>query len=177
MNKKLSMAGLNRPSAEEAKLAQKIPVVVILDNVRSFHNVGSVFRSADAFSVGKILLCGFTPAPPHREIHKTALGATETVHWEKHDDTLVIIQMLKKLGYIIVAVEQAEKTVLLNELKIETDKKYALVFGHEVDGVQQEVIDECDMVIEIPQRGSKHSLNVSVCAGVVIWEFFKFLKA
>jgi 23S rRNA (guanosine2251-2'-O)-methyltransferase len=176
MNKKLSMAELKRPSAEEAKQAEKIPVVVVLDNVRSFHNVGSVFRSCDAFGVDKILLCGFTPHPPHREIHKTALGATETVHWEKHEDTLHIITILKKMGYIIVAVEQAEKTTLLNEFKPESGKKFALIFGHEVDGVQQQVIDACDTVIEIPQSGNKHSLNISVCAGVVLWEFYKELK-
>lgn len=170
------MAELNRPSAEELKTHTKLPVVIVLDNVRSFHNVGSVFRTADAFGADKILLCGFTPAPPHREIHKTALGATETVQWEQHKNTIEIISILKKEGYIIVSVEQAEKTTLLNKFQVLPGKKYALVFGHEVDGVQQEVVDTSDAVIEIPQSGNKHSLNISVCAGVVMWEFYKTLK-
>jgi 23S rRNA (guanosine2251-2'-O)-methyltransferase len=168
--KKLSMEELGRKSVAEFRTAEKSPVVVVLDNVRSMHNVGSVFRSADAFLVRGIYLCGYTPRPPHRDIHKTALGATETVHWEYEPEIIGLINRLKQEGFTICAVEQAEGSIPLQELEWKADQKIALVFGNEVDGVQDEVMALCDICIEIPQSGMKHSLNISVAAGIVLWE-------
>ena len=164
---------LKRLSVPEFKESKKIPVVVVLDNVRSQNNIGSVFRTADAFRLESIILCGITSKPPHREIHKTALGATESVHWEYREETSEVIQELKAGGYQILAVEQAENSVSLEQLQLKKDQKYALVFGHEIRGVDQKVVDMCDLCVEIPQFGTKHSLNISVAAGIVIWDVFK----
>jgi len=171
-HRKLKLTELNRQSVEEYKKSEKIPLVIVLDNIRSHHNVGSIFRTADAFKIEKIILCGFTPVPPHREIHKTALGATDSVAWEYAETALATVYSLKENGYSVYAVEQAENSIELNEFLTEKNKKTAIVFGHEVNGVEQEVIDACDGVIEIPQFGTKHSLNISVCAGIVMWELF-----
>lgn len=179
MNRKLKLEELNRPNNEEFKSSKKNPVVIVLDNIRSFNNVGSIFRTADAFAIEQIILCGITPAPPHRDIHKTALGATESVSWDYFKNTIDAVKKLKEEGYIIASIEQAENKVWLQDVNFSTyakasvDTKIALVFGHEVDGVEQEVIDSSDMVIEIPQYGTKHSINISVCAGIVMWEVVK----
>lgn len=171
--RKLKLEELGRISVEEFKETDKIPVVVILDNIRSMYNIGSVFRTADAFLVEKIYLCGITATPPHKEIRKTALGATESVDWEYVEDIHPLLKRLKKEDFQIYSVEQAEGSVKMDELSIESERKYALVLGNEVEGVQQSVIDQSDYCLEVPQGGTKHSLNVSVCAGVVLWEFFK----
>jgi tRNA G18 (ribose-2'-O)-methylase SpoU len=168
--KKLSMEELGRISVTEFRTAEKSPVVVVLDNVRSMHNVGSVFRSADAFLVRGIYLCGYTPRPPHRDIHKTALGATETVHWEYEPEIIGLVKKLKSEGFTICAVEQAEGSIPLQELKLRPEQKIALIFGNEVEGVQDEVMALCDICAEIPQSGMKHSLNISVATGIVLWE-------
>jgi 23S rRNA (guanosine2251-2'-O)-methyltransferase len=168
--KKLSMEDLNRLSKEEFKNADKKKIIVILDNIRSMHNVGSVFRTSDAFAIEKIMLCGITAQPPHREIEKAALGATESVDWEYHPKTLDIVNQLKAECYIIISIEQAENSVFLQNFETKVEEKYAIVFGNEVEGVQQEVINASDYCIEIPQFGTKHSFNVSVCAGIVLWE-------
>lgn len=173
--KKLSVLEMNRMTEAEFKASEKIPLVVLLDNVRSQHNVGSVFRTADAFRVEKIVLCGICCCPPHPEIHKTALGAENTVAWEYENDTLQAVQKLKEQGYIIYAVEQAHDSVSLENLQLKKDEKYAIVLGHEVKGVQQEVVDLCHHCVEIPQFGTKHSLNVSVASGIVQWVFFEQL--
>jgi len=173
MNRKLKLAELNRKSIDEFKAGEKIPVVMVLDNIRSHHNVGSIFRTADAFGFEAVYLCGYTPVPPHREIHKTALGATDSVTWKHYDTVVSCIEKLKTEGYHIISIEQAEKTVSLEKFPMEKNKKYAIVMGNEVDGVGQEAVDASDTVIEIPQVGTKHSLNVSVCAGLVMWEFFR----
>ncbi len=170
--RKLKLEELNRISVEEFHEAEKIPLTVVLDNVRSQHNIGSVFRSGDAFRVEEILLCGITATPPNAEIHKTALGAEDSVQWRYIDETLTAVRQLQDSGYVVYAVEQAEKSLSLEQLKLQADKKYAVVLGHEVHGVQQAVVDACDGCIEIPQYGTKHSLNVSVAAGIVIWDFF-----
>ena len=167
------MDELNRKSVEEFRRSEKIPVIAVLDNVRSMNNVGSIFRSSDAFLLESIYLCGYTPRPPHRDINKTALGATDTVTWEYHENILPAIDLLKQKGYFIYAVEQAEGSVMLNDLVVGKSAKIALVFGNEVEGVQDEVINICDQCIEIPQSGMKHSLNISVAAGIVFWHFFK----
>ncbi len=164
------MEELGRKSVAEFRTSEKSPVVVVLDNVRSMHNVGSVFRSADAFLTRGIYLCGYTPRPPHRDIHKTALGATETVHWEYEPEIISLIQRLKSEGYTICAVEQAEGSIPLQELELKAGLKIALVFGNEVEGVQDPVLELCDLCVEIPQSGMKHSLNISVAAGIVLWE-------
>lgn len=164
------MADLNRKTIAEFREAEKSPVVVVLDNVRSMHNVGSVFRTADAFLVSAIWLCGYTPTPPHRDIHKTALGATETVQWHHSADTLGALRQLKSQGYRLLAVEQVEKSIPLNEFSFENSSKLAVIFGNEVSGVDQQVLEICDGSIEIPQFGMKHSLNISVAAGIVLWE-------
>jgi tRNA G18 (ribose-2'-O)-methylase SpoU len=174
--RKLEVTELNRMTTEEFKEAEKLPLVVVLDNVRSMYNVGSVFRTSDAFRVEKICLCGITSKPPHPEIHKTALGAEESVEWEYSADTVQVVQELKSKGYTIVSIEQVEGSVMLNEFKADTSAKYALILGNEVKGVQQQVVDISDISIEIPQYGTKHSLNVSVSAGIVLWEFAKQLK-
>jgi tRNA G18 (ribose-2'-O)-methylase SpoU len=172
--KKLTNQELERISPEEFRDAQKLPVVVVLDNVRSAYNVGSVFRTCDAFPVESIYLCGITCYPPHKEILKTALGSHETVSWKKFTTTMEAVDDLKKEGYKIYAIEQAEGSVMLNDFKLhDLNSKLAVVFGHEVNGVQQEIMDKCDGCIEIPQGGTKHSLNISVSAGVVLWEFFR----
>lgn len=173
MYKKLQNEELNRISADEMKLAEKVPVTIVLDNIRSLNNIGSVFRTADAFLMEQIYLCGITATPPHRDIQKTALGATETVNWKHFNSTLEAIELLKHQGYKIAAVEQTENSTFLNEFNINKNEKWALVFGNEVSGVDQVVINCCDVVVEIPQFGSKHSLNISVSAGVVLWEMQK----
>lgn len=169
------MDELNRLSKEEFKNIEKKKIIVVLDNIRSMHNVGSVFRTSDAFAIEKIMLCGITAQPPHREIEKAALGATESVDWEYHPNTLELINKLKAESYTIISIEQAENSVFLQDFKTSIDEKYAIVFGNEVEGVQQEVINVSDYCIEIPQFGTKHSFNVSVCAGIVLWEMNRLL--
>jgi tRNA G18 (ribose-2'-O)-methylase SpoU len=171
--KKLANEELGRKSVEEFKQASKNSIVIVLDNIRSLNNVGSAFRTADAFLLEAVYLCGVTGTPPNPEIHKTALGATETVAWKHFKSTLECIEELRRQGYTICSIEQAERSVMLNDFKKEAGKKYALVFGNEVYGVDQEVINASDAVIEIPQFGSKHSLNVSVSVGIVCWELVR----
>ena len=173
--RKLSNDELDRKSVEEFRVSEKSPFTIVLDNIRSFHNVGSVFRSADAFLVEAIYLCGITGTPPHREIHKTALGATESVIWKYFGTTLEAIDKLKKDGYGIISIEQAEESVSLRDFHPKTGKKYSLVFGHEINGVAQEVVDKSDYVIEIPQLGTKHSFNISVTVGIVLWDLYNKL--
>ena len=170
MYRKLQNEELNRISTEAFKQAVKIPVVIILDNIRSQNNVGSVFRTSDAFRIEKIYLCGITSTPENREVHKTALGAEDAVEWEYVKDTLEVVKQLKNEGYRIFSIEQAENTTSLENFSIGRNKKYALIFGNEVKGVQQEVIDASDGCIEIPQFGTKHSFNISVTAGMVLWQ-------
>ena len=174
---KYTVKELNRITPEEFKQSQKIPLVVVLDNVRSLYNVGSVFRTSDAYRVQKIWLCGLTSTPPNAEIHKTALGAEFSVEWGSEADTLQVIRNLQKEGYVVFAVEQVEGSVSLENIELDPTKKYAVVMGHEVNGVQQSVVDACDYCLELPQYGTKHSLNVSVTTGIVIWEFFKQLQS
>lgn len=174
--RKLKITELNRISVEEFKEAEKLPLVVVLDNIRSLHNIGSVFRTSDAFRIECIYLCGITAVPPHPEMHKTALGAEFTVDWKYVDNAVEAVDNLKSEGYIVYSVEQAEGSVMLNEFVPDKTKKYAVVMGNEVKGVQQEVIDHSHGCIEIPQYGTKHSLNVSVTAGIVIWDLFKKLR-
>jgi 23S rRNA (guanosine2251-2'-O)-methyltransferase len=162
-------------SVQAYQEATKIPLVVILDNVRSQHNIGSVFRTSDAFRVAEILLCGITATPPNVEIHKTALGAEDAVRWRYFEETKDALQALKEDGYTIFSIEQAENSISLETISLDKEKKYAVIFGHEVHGVQQAIVDASDCCIEIPQYGTKHSLNVSVTAGIVIWDFFKKL--
>jgi tRNA G18 (ribose-2'-O)-methylase SpoU len=171
--RKLANSELNRKSIEEFKEAEKMPCVVVLDNVRSLNNIGSVFRTSDAFLVSKIFLCGITATPPHREIQKSALGATESVDWQYFTNTVDAVEQLRNEGFIIYSIEQVDKSIKLKELSINPDSKIALVFGHEIKGVAEGVIALSDHCIEIDQFGTKHSLNISVCAGVVIWEMFK----
>jgi tRNA G18 (ribose-2'-O)-methylase SpoU len=173
MNRKLKLWELNRVSEEAFKEQPKFPVIVILNDIRSLNNIGSFFRTSDAFNVEKIYLCGITAIPPHREIQKTALGATETVNWEHRSSIIELVHELKSQGIKVASIEQAEKTTFLQDIHDLNYDKIALVFGNEVDGVDQDVIDASDYIIEIPQFGTKHSLNVSVCAGVILWEFAK----
>ena len=173
MNRKLKNEELNRISIDEFKSTVKTPIVVVLDNIRSLNNIGSVFRTADAFLIEAVYLCGITAKPPHREIQKTALGATETVEWKHFDATLDAINELKKNNYKIAAIEQAENSTMLNDFSLDINEKLAVVFGNEVKGVEQDVIDLSDSVIEIPQYGTKHSLNISVSEGVVIWDLYQ----
>ena len=176
-HRKLKINELNRISAEEFKRVEKLPLVVVLDNVRSLHNIGSVFRTSDAFRVERIYLCGITATPPHPEMHKTALGAEFTVDWWTYVNNAVeAVENLRREGYTVYSVEQAEGSIMLEDLTLDPAGKYAVVMGNEVKGVQQEVIDASDGCIEIPQYGTKHSLNVSVTAGIVIWDLFKKLK-
>ena len=168
--RKLKITELNRISAEEFKQVEKLPLVVVLDDIRSLHNIGSVFRTSDAFRIECIYLCGITATPPHPEMHKTALGAEFTVDWKYVNNAVDAVDNLKNEGYIVYSVEQAEGSIMLDELQLDKTKKYAIVMGNEVKGVQQEVIDHSDGCIEIPQYGTKHSLNVSVTTGIVIWE-------
>jgi len=165
------MEELNRLSPEEFKEMEKTPLVVVLDNVRSLNNVGSAFRTADAFRIAKIYLCGITGQPPHREINKTALGATESVEWEYVETTQEAIKNLKRDGYEVAALEQVTHSVPLNEFTPRPQKKYALVFGNEVFGVDEQVLLDCDHILEIPQIGTKHSLNISVSIGISLWDF------
>jgi 23S rRNA (guanosine2251-2'-O)-methyltransferase len=174
--RKLLNEELDRKTAEEFKKAEKTPIILILDQVRSMNNVGSVFRTADAFLIEAVYLCGFTPTPPHREIQKTALGATETVHWKQFTSTVEAVTELKSQGWNVYAVEQTEQSIFLDQFEAKQEKKIALVFGNEVEGVSQEVIDLCKATIEIDQRGTKHSLNIAVSAGIVVWEIWKQLK-
>ncbi|MCM1108287.1 MAG: RNA methyltransferase [Clostridium sp.] len=174
--RKLKITEMNRLTRDEFKKADKLPLVVVLDEVRSLHNVGAVFRTSDAFRVECVYLCGITATPPHSEIHKTALGAEDTVEWKYTGDTMDAINELKESGYQLMAVEQAEGSTLLQNLCLDSTKKYAIVLGNEVKGVRQEVVNACHECIEIPQFGTKHSLNVSVTAGILIWEFARLLK-
>jgi len=167
---------MNRLTVEEFKEEKKTPLIVVLDNVRSLHNVGSVFRTADAFLVEAVYLCGITCTPPHAEIHKTALGAENTVTWKHYQDTHQAVADLKAQGYTVFAIEQAAGSTLLPDLQLDKSKKYAVILGNEVKGVQQTVVDACDGCIEIPQFGTKHSLNVSVTGGIIIWEFQKAIQ-
>lgn len=174
--KKIKLEELNRISIEAFKEADKLPVTVLLDSVRSLHNVGAAFRTADAFRVEKIYLTGITGRPPHREIQKTALGATESVLWEYIEKGQDVAAQLKLDGYKIVVVEQTTASVSLETFKVDKEKKYCLVFGNEVNGVSENIIELADVALEIPQTGTKHSLNISVCLGIVVWEFFKKLS-
>ncbi len=176
MHRKLRNDELGRLSESEFKQAEKLKVTVVLDNVRSQHNIGSAFRTADSFFIEKIILCGICATPPTPEIHKSALGAEFSVDWEYYNETLDAVKALKEQGYTIISVEQAERSISLENFNPNPDRKYALVFGNEVKGVQQEVVNQSDDVLEIPQFGTKHSLNISVSAGVVLWEFCKHLK-
>lgn len=173
--KKRSVLDLKRITRQEFKQIEKIPLVIVLDHIRSLNNVGSVFRTSDAFLIESIFLCGITATPPHPEIHKTALGAEDSVEWHYEEDTCKAVTDLKNSGYTVFAIEQVENSVSLPDLKLDKSKKYAVVLGNEVKGVQQSVVDLCDQSIEIPQFGTKHSLNVSVTAGLIIWDFFKQL--
>ena len=170
---KLSMDELNRISKEDFERAEKLPIIIILDNIRSLSNVGAFFRSADAFRIGELVLCGITACPPHREIHKTALGADETVKWRYYESTEAACQALKSEGYRIFAVEQVEGSVPLQDFKFEPQTAYIL--GNEVEGVSEEALPYCEGAIELPQAGTKHSINVSVCAGIVMWRVFEML--
>lgn len=174
--KKLSLNELGRISVEEYKNSLKTSIVVVLDNIRSQHNIGSIFRTADAFRIEKIYLCGITAQPPSREIQKTALGATESVNWQYFENTIDAVEKLKEEGFLIISIEQVSKSLSLVDFMPEKNKKYAVIFGNEVDGVQQEVIDKSDNCIEIPQFGTKHSFNVSVTAGIVMWDLFNKIK-
>ena len=174
--RKLANAELDRKNIEEFKQAEKTPIIVILDDIRSLHNIGSVFRTSDAFLIEKIYLCGITATPPNKEIHKTALGATETVTWEYAKDVLEVVTKLKAENVKVYSIEQTENAMMLDNFQPERETKYALIFGNEVKGVSQSAINLSDGVIEIPQLGSKHSLNISVSAGIVIWDFFQKLK-
>lgn len=173
--RKLKVTEMNRLTVEEFKKAEKLPLAVVLDEVRSLHNIGAVFRSSDAFLVDRIYLCGITATPPHPEMHKTALGAELTVDWTYYRNTQEAVDELHQMGYIVLAIEQCQGSTLLDELQLESGRKYAIVLGNEVKGVKQEVVDSCDGCIEIPQYGTKHSLNVSVTAGIVLWELAKQL--
>jgi len=173
--RKLLNEELDRLSVEAFKKVEKTPFMLVLDNVRSLNNIGSLFRTADAFRLEGLYLCGITATPPHREIHKTALGATESVQWVYREETVEAIEELKKDGYNIYSVEQAEGAVMLDQVQLSAHQKYALVLGHEIRGVDQRVVDLSDQCIEIPQHGTKHSLNISVAAGIVIWELFRRL--
>lgn len=174
--RKLKLDELNRASIEEFKGQQKLPVIVVLDNVRSMHNIGSIFRTSDGFAVEQVCLCGISAQPPHREIEKTALGATQSIDWVYYADTVDAIKQLHNNGYHIIAIEQAENSTMLNEFIPAADEKYALVFGNEVNGVSDEVMSLADNCIEIPQFGTKHSFNIVVSAGIVLWDFFAKLN-
>jgi 23S rRNA (guanosine2251-2'-O)-methyltransferase len=174
--RKLANDELNRKSIEDFRNSGKTPLIIVLDNVRSLNNIGSIFRTADAFLIEAVYLCGITATPPHREIQKTALGATESVIWKYFNNVSEAIEVLKKDGFSIVAIEQAEGSIALDNFEIRKNIHYALVFGHEVKGVSQEVMEVCDSCIEIPQFGTKHSFNIAVSTGIVLWELFKKLK-
>ncbi len=173
--KKKNILELSRLTLDEYKTVDKLPFVVILDNIRSLNNIGSVFRTSDAFLVKEIYLCGITATPPHPDIHKTALGAEDSVLWHYYDNTLDVIDKLHQDGYTVLSIEQVNNSISLENVVLDKNKKYAVVLGNEVKGVQQEVVDKCDGCVELPQHGTKHSLNVSVTAGIVIWDFYKQL--
>lgn len=173
--RKLSLKELNRVDIATFKKQAKTPLVVVLDNIRSAHNVGSAFRTADSFALEKIYLCGITATPPHREILKTAIGATDSMEWVHHKTTSAAIEELRAAGYKVLAIEQADKSIMLQDFEVSTTEKYALIFGNEVMGVSNEAMAMIDDCIEVPQFGTKHSLNISVCMGVVVWDFFKKL--
>ena len=175
--RKLENSELERKSVEDFKTAAKTPLIIVMDDIRSLNNIGSVFRTADAFLVEKIYLCGITAKPPHKEIQKTALGATDTVAWEHIEKVTDVIKKLQSEGVTVLAIEQVEQAYLLDTFTLDKSKKYALVFGNEVYGVSQDAVALCDGCIEIPQLGTKHSLNIAVSAGIVIWDLFKQLKA
>ena len=174
--RKLKNEELERLDISEFKSAEKSPIIIVLDNIRSLNNIGSVFRTSDAFLIEKIYLCGITATPPHNDIRKTALGSTETVDWDYVEHTIELVEKLKTEGVKVISIEQAEHATMLNDFQPETNQKYALVFGNEVKGVTQDVVDASDVVIEIPQFGTKHSLNISVSCGVVVWDVFSKLK-
>ena len=174
--RKLKNKELNRLDVEAFKSTDKTPLIVVLDNIRSLNNIGSVFRTSDAFVIEKIYLCGITATPPNKEIHKTALGATDSVDWEYVEDTLTLVEKLNKENVKVCAIEQAENSVKLQDFSVLPNQKYAIVMGNEVKGVQQEVINHSDFCIEIPQYGTKHSLNISVTTGIVLWDLFKKFK-
>lgn len=176
MVQKLKLEELNRIDVETFKTVEKIPLIVVLDNIRSMHNVGATFRTADAFLVQKIILCGITPQPPHREIHKAALGATESVDWKYENDIIAVINALKSEGFEVIGIEQTTDSKMITDFIIDKSKKYAVILGNEVEGISDEALPHIDSFIEIPQLGTKHSLNVSVCGGIVMWEFAKALK-
>jgi 23S rRNA (guanosine2251-2'-O)-methyltransferase len=173
---KLKLDQLNRVSVEDFKSQEKLPVVVVLDNVRSMHNIGSIFRTSDGFSIESIALCGITAQPPHREIEKTALGATQSVDWKYFETTLDAVQFLRNDGYLILAIEQASSSTMLNNFIPDQEHKYALILGNEVNGVDEEVMKTLDKCIEIPQFGTKHSFNITIAAGIVLWDFFAKLR-
>ena len=173
---KLKLEQLGRIDVESFKKAEKTPLIVVLDNVRSMHNVGAIFRTADAFLIEKIVLCGITPQPPHREIHKAALGATESVDWVYFEKIEEALQYLKNQRYQVVGIEQTTDSQMITEFDVNQSLRYALVLGNEVEGVSDEALPYCDVFLEIPQLGTKHSLNVSVCGGIVMWEFFNKLR-
>ncbi len=170
--RKLKNEELGRKSVDEFKSSEKIPLLIVMDNVRSLNNIGSIFRTADAFLLEGIYLCGITAAPPHREIHKTALGATDTVSWKYFKETTDAINDLKREGYTVIAIEQAEQSIPLDKFIPDINKKYAVIFGHEINGIADQVMPLVDACIEVPQAGYKHSLNIAVCAGIVAWHFF-----
>lgn len=174
--RKLSMDELNRPTVEEFKNRKKLPVVLVLDNIRSLHNVGSIFRTADGFAIEKIILCGITGQPPHREIEKTALGATQSIDWSYEKKISDAISQLRTENYQIIAVEQADNSIYLDEHLPDPKKKYALILGNEVNGVSDEAMEMIDGCIEIPQFGTKHSLNVVVSAGIILWDFYAKIR-
>lgn len=175
MVQKLKLEELGRVDVDTFKKMQKIPLIIVLDNIRSMHNVGAVFRTADAFLVQKIILCGITPCPPHREIHKAALGATESVDWVHYTSVNEAVLDLKTQKYEVIGIEQTTDSIPITDYNISTEKKYALVLGNEVEGVSDEILHHCDALVELPQHGTKHSLNVSVCGGIVMWEFYNAL--
>lgn len=175
-NRKLKNSELDRLSTEEYKASEKTPLIVILDNVRSLNNIGSVFRTSDAFLIKKIYLCGITAKPPHKDIQKTALGATESVDWEYVEDVMDVVTKLQEEGIFVASIEQAEHATDLDKFEVKPNMTYAVIFGNEVKGVQQNVVSASDAVIEIPQYGTKHSLNISVSVGVVLWDLFVKLQ-
>ncbi|MEE9363052.1 MAG: RNA methyltransferase [Cellulophaga sp.] len=175
--RKLKNEELNRINVAEFKQIKKAAIIVVLDNIRSLNNIGSVFRTADAFLIEKVYLCGITATPPHKDIRKTALGATDSVGWEYRESTAELVQELKDNGCSVMSIEQAENATMLNELHLDTGRKQVLIFGNEVKGVSQEVVSASDMVVEIPQYGTKHSLNIAVSAGIVIWDVWTKLNS